>query len=428
MKILLISNFFEPQNNIAVQRIKSLAKYWAIDGLKVTVLTTKKTKRFDGFLEEKMGKKLIYDILETKYIPDFMDRKEKNPFSIEVNEKRKSLFLSIKNFLPSFIDIRFFWIFTGFFIGFFVIKKNNYDVIVASYPIYHSFIIGFLLSIVTKKPLVLDYRDLCSADTSFTKYKSKTSKVFENLLERIIVKRAILVVVVSNGNKILQDNYFNINSVVIENGFDIEDKILFSSPFIKENKIKKITYLGKIIHPLRTPELLFKALQNIISGNNSMHIQFSFYSPDVNDILYLAKKYNILNSIKIHSMISRESSLKIQAESDYLLFLDWNDPAQTGVLSGKIFEYINSGTPILSIGGYEESSASKLIVDNGFGIAFYQNLDRLKETILDISNNNFRLDLKRNFEILNKFDRKFLADKYKEEIVKKLNERKNKYS
>lgn len=422
MRILIISNFFEPQNNIAVQRIKSLAKYWSIEDDEVTVLTTRKIKKFDGFIEDYKNNETRFKVIEAKYLPKLLDKKIQNPSNIRIPIRQKKNILSkIKNNLPVFIDLRFLWIFTGFFSGITSHRKNNYDVIVASYPLFLSFIIGYLLSVFTKKPLILDYRDLCSSDTSYVKNKNKFINKVNYTIERFIIKKALLVVVVSEGNKNLQDKFFKINSIVIENGFDSTDSIFFKNIKKNDGYIKNISYLGKIIPPFTTPEILFKALQRIKSKTNIINFKINFYTPNMYIISELARKYGIEEFINVYSPIPREESLKIQAESDYLLFLDWNDPEQTGVLSGKIFEYINSGTPIISIGGYPTSSASKLITENGFGVAAYQDTISIKNILENILSNSFTINSVKNQDIIDKYDRKNLALKYKNVILESLN-------
>ena len=51
-----------------------------------------------------------------------------------------------------------------------------------------------------------------------------------------------------------------------------------------------------------------------------------------------------------------------------LIFLEWSDPSANGVLTGKLFEYLISGTPILAIGPSENSCSCKLIKESGTGL------------------------------------------------------------
>jgi hypothetical protein len=74
-----------------------------------------------------------------------------------------------------------------------------------------------------------------------------------------------------------------------------------------------------------------------------------------------------------------------QRDADGLLFLEWNDPSARGVLTGKIFEYIRSGRPILGIGIDDSSTESGILLKRiGNAYCLGTNVERLKEAIIEI--------------------------------------------
>ena len=83
--------------------------------------------------------------------------------------------------------------------------------------------------------------------------------------------------------------------------------------------------------------------------------------------------------------MSRKESLEIQKKSDLLLFLEWNDPTARGVLTGKLFEYIVSGTPIISLGVTEEHASGKVIKNTKIG-NLYNDKNKLKKDLMKIIN------------------------------------------
>jgi hypothetical protein len=46
----------------------------------------------------------------------------------------------------------------------------------------------------------------------------------------------------------------------------------------------------------------------------------------------------------------RERILELQSESQMLLLLDWNDEGEKGIYTGKVFEHLAAGRPILTLG------------------------------------------------------------------------------
>jgi hypothetical protein len=60
--------------------------------------------------------------------------------------------------------------------------------------------------------------------------------------------------------------------------------------------------------------------------------------------------------------------MALQHAADVLLFLDWTDMQAEGVLTGKLFEYLGTGRPILSLGRRKDSEAAHLIAEAGCGV------------------------------------------------------------
>ena len=56
----------------------------------------------------------------------------------------------------------------------------------------------------------------------------------------------------------------------------------------------------------------------------------------------------------------------MQRDASALVLLDWFDPRH-GVLTGKVFEYLNARRPILVLG--EGTEAARIVLEAGAGIA-----------------------------------------------------------
>ena len=66
-------------------------------------------------------------------------------------------------------------------------------------------------------------------------------------------------------------------------------------------------------------------------------------------------------------MVTRPVSLEAQRRAHLLLLLDWEDPAEKGVYTSKLFEYLAAGRPILCTGGFSGSCAHALIDETKVG-------------------------------------------------------------
>ena len=111
-----------------------------------------------------------------------------------------------------------------------------------------------------------------------------------------------------------------------------------------------------------------------------------------------------------------QKSLQIQRDAHALLFLPWNDQATDGIISGKIFEYLFSRTPIISVGAQTIETAQKMILQNNAGYVFNdlsQIKNYLQEKLKKITKEKTDIDL----NILERYDRKFLSNKMLELIT-----------
>ena len=101
-------------------------------------------------------------------------------------------------------------------------------------------------------------------------------------------------------------------------------------------------------------------------------------------------------SFKFHSPISRSDSIQKQRLADILLFLPWDDVKQKGILTGKIFEYIGAGRPILSISSHIDD-ASEIVLSNSFG-AHAKSKESVEEILLVDGHLRFDTRNQKNYE------------------------------
>jgi hypothetical protein len=109
-------------------------------------------------------------------------------------------------------------------------------------------------------------------------------------------------------------------------------------------------------------------------------VRVEFYGPSLDFIRVLAERLGVAESVRVHRPVSYSESLSIQRNADLLLLLLWNDPAQTGVLTGKLFEYLGARRPILAVGPHPDEGA-RLILARGAG-EFGASPDELSDRLI----------------------------------------------
>lgn len=130
----------------------------------------------------------------------------------------------------------------------------------------------------------------------------------------------------------------------------------------KEKNTKKekftISYFGNITSE-RNPEITLKALNQLPIMTKKCSLEFwGNVSKNVVDGLRKLDEYHVIN---FHPYISHEEVLRKMISSDLLLLIINNVPDNKGILTGKIYEYVGSGVPILGIGPVDGEAAEILI-------------------------------------------------------------------
>ena len=121
----------------------------------------------------------------------------------------------------------------------------------------------------------------------------------------------------------------------------------------------------------------------------------------------MAESCGISEYFSYAGFLPREEVLKMQYDADALLFLEYNNPEVKGVLTGKIFEYICLGREIWAIGIESDSSVGSLINESKTGVCFGTDSSKIEKYIVKALKN--RKENKKNWKVINKFNRKTLA-------------------
>ena len=144
-------------------------------------------------------------------------------------------------------------------------------------------------------------------------------------------------------------------------------------------------------------------------------LEILFVGPRQANLEELIHQNKVGNWVKTVGFINRDEALRMQRDANLLLFLPWNDLSVDGVLTGKIFEYLFSGTPIIAVGGNGLEASQKLILEAKAGQLF-TNIEDIKEFLTITLEKNKKIKNELDPNLLNKYSRKKLAMKLLEQI------------
>ncbi|MBI5307371.1 MAG: glycosyltransferase [Planctomycetes bacterium] len=312
------------------------------------------------------------------------------------------------------------WIFPAVRKALEIHKQWPYDLVVSSYGPPASHVIGAILKKKLPVYWVADYRDLWYGNYFYSGKWPFTC--LEYLIEYFFVKKADFITTVSDPLKDSLTSLFGNKVATIENGFDDEDldKIGTAGVFPDDGKIR-LVYTGRIYAGKQDYLQLLKALTILKSRGIPLQekVEVVFYGFLLEPIQLMVTKYNLENSIVMRGFVDRKISLQPQRDADALIFFDWQDPTAKGMLTGKFFEYMFSGTPILNISLSYDTNISKLVKEAGIGITFVKSAEKLADAIETMIHGG-KLPYHPSQEVLLRFTRRHLAEKMIKEINARL--------
>ena len=167
---------------------------------------------------------------------------------------------------------------------------------------------------------------------------------------------------------------------VLTNGFD---KIETSLTQELDEKFS-ITHVG-LMNSDRNPTILWKVLNEISNTNlnfkNDLRIKLI---GKLDDAVIQDLKVFDHNTIETIPYLDHKDVGKYQASSQILLLSINEVPSAKGIITGKIFEYLQAKRPILAIGPEDGDAAMILKNTNAGTIVGFKNKTALKATILNL--------------------------------------------
>ena len=377
MRILIVSYYFFPFNTIASVRITKLAEYWYAKGHDVFVLTANNLPVPSGLATSFPQDNVIATgWLNVNALPEKM-MGGKSKVSSKGFETKSNFLRSLGSLYKDIINIpdgQIGWLPYATRAGNELISKGwKPDLIYASALPITTFFVASRLAKKFSIPWIAEYRDLWTDNHN---YKPPIWRRLLNLLlEKKLLKSAAGAITVSRPLANLLSQKTNIPTEVVMNGFDPKDYSEVKANYFSSEKLN-IVYTGMIYPEKQDLSLLFKALSEF---NLKDQVRIHFFGRYLGYVSSLAKNYNLENIVNISEPVPYKVSTSIQKSADVLLFLTWNDKNNTGILTGKIFEYFGARRPIFAIGS-EIGIAGEMIMDRKAGV-LAQDTEEIKKLL-----------------------------------------------
>jgi hypothetical protein len=392
VKILIVSSYFGPETSVGVLRVNAFASHWSRMGHEVHVLTMP----YSGALPEGLrGNPLV----KVHQIAPWLIRGGQaggvQGYSKGVRGVRKAL-LSFqywfkRKLLSNYLDPRVLWWPRAALIGRRMLREESFDLLYSTVPSYTAHSAAALVKQANKQLFwVADYRDLWSGNPIFP--GCAPVRMFERWHERKVLTSADLICSINAPLlEELRALHGSRDYLELPNGFEDREVDVFrdASQVALPAKVN-IVYAGSILPGLQNPTPLLLAIRELAADGMIAEgdLALSFYGDYAAlDDFPVARDPLVAPFVKLCGKVPRQDILAVQKSAEFLLFLGSQPVAKgvgstKGVVSGKIFEYLISGTEVLAVGVTDDMLVADMLQQAGAGTHYAADVTKIKQRLL----------------------------------------------
>jgi hypothetical protein len=304
-------------------------------------------------------------------------------------------------------------------------NAGTWDLVISSSGPYATHLIGASLKKSgSARFWVADYRDLWTDSHNCTGVFPIT--LIEKRLERWAMKQADLLTTVSTPlANTLATKYRPERVEVIENGFDSIDfkELPPESIFPADGRIR-IVYTGTVYKGRQDPRQLFAAIARLAGTDSNAslldRLEVIFCGTSTPDVMDAIEKYGVARWVRHVGLLPRSDALRMQRDAHALLFLEWDQGEIDGILTGKLYEYLYSGTPIWGIGVTEKTATGRLIQEAKAGMLFGNDGGKLAAELLRLLASGKKEIVRPPTDVLAPFERGSLAKRLLDSVNRRM--------
>lgn len=418
-KVLVITYYWPPSGGSGVQRWLKFVKYFRDFGIDPIVLTVDPDfatfPNFDYSLQNEIPEGIeihktkakspfaLYSKVRQKEVPKVGFSGEKKPGFIE----KIMRFIRGNFFIP---DARIGWNTFALEKAREIIQANDIEYVITTSPPHSTQLIGLALKHEFNVKWIADLRDPWT-EIYYNKelYRTSFAKKKDYRLEQACLQKADKIVVVSQDIK----RQFGANRTeilekirVIPNGYDEDDFIETNND--NTSKLKVIRYIGNLGEQYPTSGFL-QAFAELLQKDAEWKLEFIGNCHE--GVKHKVNDLGIAKSVEFISYVDHKKAIEYMLNATVLLMIIPNIENNKGILTGKLFEYLATGNPIINIGP-KDGDAAIILSENAISSTVESNeSDKIVEFIL---NSHDKIDsIKRS----DKFSRRNLTKEMAELIL-----------
>jgi hypothetical protein len=260
------------------------------------------------------------------------------------------------------------------------VNKEDIHTIITTGPPHSVHLIGFKLKEKLGVKWLADFRDPWTTIGYHKQFKlTKQSNVKHKDLEDQVLNAADQIIVTSLNTKKELEAITSQPIEVITNGYDDESIVNFEM----DSKFT-ISHIGSLLSK-RDPKNLWKILGDLVKENSEFakDFQLRFVGVVSEKTLNSLHELDLSDYIDNIGYVSHKESIVFQKKSQIVLLVEIDSDVTKCIIPGKLFEYMVSGRPIISIGP-KDTDVEKILKETNTGNYFnYDDYESLKRIILE---------------------------------------------
>ncbi len=348
----------------------------------------------------------------------FLGRKKKDKvYSGFINEKKRaslaqriSVFIRGNFFIP---DARMFWIKPSVKFLKKYLAENPVDAIISTGPPHSMHLIAEKVHQATGIPWIADFRDPWTNIDFYNDLQltSWADKKHHKLELKVLNKASKVVTVTWRSREEFKELCGRQDIEVIPNGFDEADfPVELRGPLDKDFTIVHIGSMNKD----RNPEVLWNAVQKALEESLDLKdkLKIRLVGPIDFSVRSSVEQFGLQAFTEFVEFIPHDEAVRLQQQAQINLLVINNSPNARTIIPGKLYEYLGSGRPLLAIGPKDSDSAKVIEQTKGGVVHEYDDVEGLKNRILDYFNLYKQGNLKGNAEGTQRFTRRYLAGEF----------------
>ena len=360
-KVLIITYYWPPYSSPGVQSWLKFVKYFEKFNIKPYVYTPE----FSNI--NQVDQSLISDITESTviikkpiflldsilriFLPHKYSQFNKGLIPSEENLNiidKILLYLRGNFFIP---DPKIFWANRSVnFIKNYV-YQNNIDTIITTGPPHSMHLLGQKIKNSTNIKWIADFRDPWTNiwyNKKFYFTKSTLNKHKE--LEKSVLNEADHIIVTSNRLNVEYSKLTNKPISTITNGFDH-----INDDDFKLDKKFSISHIGSMFSD-RNPDILWKVLNKLVREVNGLNefLKLNLVGNVSIEVKESIRKYSLESYVEYIGHITYDQTSTYLKNSQLLLLIQTNQVESNYIIPAKLFEYLNSNRPIISISNNDD--------------------------------------------------------------------------